>query len=74
MDFQSAIAMVSVSEGISVVPASVGENARRGVQFVKLDAPGATTSLSINFRIDNQSIFVHNFSKIAAQVARRTLR
>lgn len=73
MDFQSAIALVSVNEGVSVVPASVGENQRTGVRFVKLKNSEACTSLSINFRIDNQAIHVQNFVNISARVAKKTL-
>lgn len=73
MDFQSAIALVSVSEGVSIVPASVGENRRNGVRFVKFAAPDATTTISLNYRIDNQAIHLRNFCNIALRVAKRTI-
>jgi DNA-binding transcriptional LysR family regulator len=71
MEFHTAIALVAVDVGVCVVPASVGENQRKGVRFIKLDAPDATTRVSINHRIDNQAIHVHNFCGIAKRVARR---
>lgn len=73
MDFQTAIALVSVDVGVSVVPASVGESHRKGLCFVGLTAKGATTGISLNYRIDNQAIHVKNFCDIAARVAKRTI-
>lgn len=71
MDFQTAIALVSVDAGISVVPASVGENQRKGVRFIPFPAKDAFTGLSVNYRIDNQAIHVKNFCDLAARVAKR---
>jgi len=71
MDFQTAISLVSVEVGAAVVPASVGEAQRRGVRFVPLTNPQATTAVSVTHRIDDQSIHVRNFVEIALRVARK---
>ena len=73
MDFQTAIALVSVEVGVAVVPASVGESRRRGVRFVAIKEAEATTSVSINHRIDEQGIHVHRFVTVAAQFSKRPL-
>lgn len=72
MDFQTAIALVSIEVGICIVPAPVGDSHRKGVRFVNLAAKGGTTGLSLNYRIDNQAIHLKNFCDIAGRVARRT--
>ena len=71
MDFQTAIALVSVEVGVAVVPASVGEAQRRGVRFVAIEEREATTSVSINHRIDEQGIHVHRFVSVAVQFSKR---
>ncbi|WP_349361067.1 LysR substrate-binding domain-containing protein [Stappia sp.] len=71
MDFQTAISLVSVEVGAAVVPASVGEAQRRGVRFVPLTDPQATTAVSVTHRIDDQSIHVRNFVEIALRVSRK---
>lgn len=73
MDYQTAISLVSVEVGCSVVPASVGETQRRGVRFIPLAESDATTGLSLNHRIDNQAIQVQNFIAIALRVAKRAI-
>ena len=71
MDFQTAIALVSVGEGVAVVPASVGSVQRNGVRYHDIAHFTATTGISINHRIDEQGIHVKNFAAIAQKVARK---
>lgn len=71
MDFQTAIALVSVGEGVAVVPASVGSVQRNGVRYHEIAHFTATTGISINHRIDEQGIHVKNFAAIAQKVARK---
>jgi len=74
MDFQTAISLVSVGEGVSIVPASVGEAERRGVRYVRLDEPKATTGVSANYRVDAQSTHIRKFVEIALNVTRASPR
>lgn len=71
MDFQTAITLVSVGEGVAIVPASVGSVQRNGVRYHDVAHFTATTGISINHRIDEQGIHVKNFSAIAQKVARK---
>jgi LysR family transcriptional regulator, benzoate and cis,cis-muconate-responsive activator of ben and cat genes len=71
MDYQTAIALVSVGEGVAVVPASVGSVQRNGVRFHDIANLVAKTGISVNHRIDEQGIHVKNFEAIAQKVARR---
>ena len=73
MDFQTAISLVSVAVGVSIVPASVGESHRKGVRFIKIASPDATTSVSLNYRVDNQAIHVRNFVNISTRVSKRVI-
>lgn len=71
MDFQTAIALVSVGEGVAVVPAYVGSVQRNGVRYHDIAHFRATTGISVNHRIDEQGIHVKNFAAIAQKVARK---
>lgn len=71
MDIQTAIALVSVGEGMAVVPASVGSVQRNGVRFHEIAHFKAKTGISVNHRIDEQGIHVKNFAAIAQKVARK---
>lgn len=73
MDFQTAIALVSVGEGMAVVPASVGAAQRNGVRYHEIANWVAKTGISVNHRIDEQGIHVKNFEAIAQKVARKLL-
>lgn len=72
MDFQTAIALVSVGEGVAVVPQSVGSVQRTGVRFHDIVNPLAKTGVSVNHRLDEQGVHVRNFVAIAQKVARKT--
>lgn len=71
MDFQTAIALVSVGEGVAIVPASVGSVQRNGVRYHEISNLAAKTGISVNHRIDEQGIHVKNFAAIAQKVARK---
>jgi LysR family transcriptional regulator, benzoate and cis,cis-muconate-responsive activator of ben and cat genes len=72
MDFQTAIALVSVGEGVAIVPQSVGAVQRTGVRFHDIANPLARTGVSVNHRLDEQGAHVRNFVVIAQKVARKT--
>lgn len=71
MDFQTAIALVSVGEGVALVPASVGTAQRHGVRYHEIAGLKVRTGISVNHRIDEQGIHVHNFMTLAQKVVRK---
>ncbi|MBO6866956.1 MAG: LysR family transcriptional regulator [Thalassococcus sp.] len=73
MDLQTALSLVSIGEGICVVPASVGTATRNGMRFQKINPPLGVTSLSVNYRLDEQGRHINNFIRIAQSVARKTI-
>ena len=74
MDLQTALSLVAIGEGVCIVPASVGSAPRNGIRFLRFSPNLADTELSLNHRIDEQGVHLHNFVRIAQAVARRTLR
>lgn len=68
MDYQTAISLVSVGEGVSIVPKSVGNSGHQGVRFLPLANPAATTRLSINYRADNREKHIQRFLEIARKM------
>jgi DNA-binding transcriptional LysR family regulator len=72
MDFQTAIALVSVGEGVAVVPQSVGSVQRTGVRFHDIANALDKTGVSVNHRLDEQGVHVRTFVAIAQKVARKT--
>ena len=73
MDLQTAISLVAIGEGVCVVPESVGTAKRNGVKYLAIEPEIARTSLSINYRVDEQGVHVRNFIAIAQRVARRLI-
>jgi DNA-binding transcriptional LysR family regulator len=73
MDYQTAIALVAVGEGVAIVPRSVGSAHRTGVRFYEIANLAVRTAISINHRVDEQGIHVKNFGDIALKVARKVL-
>lgn len=73
MDFQTAIALVSVGEGVALVPASVGTTQRNGVRYHEIAGLTVRTGISVNHRVDEQGIHVHNFVTLAQKVARKVV-
>lgn len=74
MDVQTAISLVSIEAGAAIVPASVGAAERQGVRYVTLENAETTTAVSVNTRIDDQSVHVKQFVDIALRVSRRLVR
>lgn len=70
MDVNTAIGLVAVGEGLAIVPQSVGSMQRNGIRFHHFGHSIGTTGLSVNHRIDDQSIHLKNFVTIARNVAR----
>ncbi|PCH98563.1 MAG: LysR family transcriptional regulator [Rhodobacteraceae bacterium] len=73
MDLQTALSLVAIGEGVCVVPASVSSAQRNGVRFLKIIPELDKTELSLNYRIDEQSLHIRNFITIAQSVARHTI-
>lgn len=73
MDLQTALSLVSVGEGVCIVPESVANAPRKGMKFLKIDPEIARTELSVSYRLDEQGVHVKNFVSIAQKVARKVL-
>ena len=69
-DFQTAISLVSVGVGISVVPESVALTTRPGVFYRPYVGTNPGTALTIHARRDNQSPQVMNFLDVARKFVR----
>lgn len=69
-DFQTAISLVSVGAGISVVPESVAQTTRPGVFYRPYVGTNPGTALTIHARRDNQAPQVMNFLEIARKFVR----
>lgn len=72
MDVNTALGLVAVGEGVAILPASVGSGQRNGIRFHPFATSIGQTGLSINQRIDDQSVHASNFARIARAVARKT--
>jgi DNA-binding transcriptional LysR family regulator len=70
-DYQTAISLVSVGVGVSLVPESVSQSERPGVIYRTYDGNNPGTSLSLNYRRDNRFPHLFNFLKIARTIIRR---
>lgn len=73
MDYQTAISLVSVGVGVSIVPESVSTTQRAGVSYRKYVGPNPGTVLSVNYRQDNHSPQLRNFLEIARRYARESV-
>ncbi|MBL0372275.1 LysR family transcriptional regulator [Rhizobium sp. KVB221] len=73
MDYQTAISLVSVGVGVSIVPESVSGTQRAGVSYRKYAGPNPGTALSVNYRLDNRSPQLRNFVEIARRYARESV-
>lgn len=69
-DYQTAISLVSVGVGISLVPESVSRSERTGVAYRPYVGHNPGTSLSLNYRRDNRMPHLQNFLKVALKMAR----
>lgn len=72
MDLQTALSLVAVGEGVCVVPESVSNAPRKGMKFLKIEPEIARSELSVNYRVDEQSVHVRNFVDVAQKVARKS--
>lgn len=70
-DYQTAISLVSVGVGISVVPESVSTTQRPGVFYKKYIGHNPGTGLSAHARRDNTKPHVLNFFKIVETYTRK---
>lgn len=73
MDLQTALSLVSVGEGVCIVPESVSSAPRQGMKFLKIEPEIARTALSVNYRVDEQGVHVQNFVRLAQKVARKII-
>lgn len=71
MDYQTAISLVSVGVGVSLVPKSVATTKRNGVRFVDYQGPNPGTALSISYRRDNRDPMIMNFINVAQKLTRK---
>ncbi|MDL2401004.1 LysR family transcriptional regulator [Rhizobium mayense] len=69
-DYLTAISLVSVGVGISVVPESVAQNERPGVIYRHYEGCNPGTQLSLNYRRDNRSPHLFGFLTLARKIAR----
>ncbi|AJE45833.1 LysR substrate-binding domain-containing protein [Celeribacter indicus] len=63
-DYQTAISLVSVGVGLSVVPRSVSQVSRPGVTFRPFTGENPGTRLTIHARLDNRRPHLLNFFEI----------
>ncbi len=70
-DFQSAISLVSVGVGLSVVPESVARTQRPGVIYRPYIGHNPGTALTVHARLDNRAPQVMNFLEITRKFARK---
>lgn len=73
MDLHTALSLVAVGEGVCIVPETVASTPRKGVKFLKIKPEIARTSLSLNYRLDEQGLHVQNFVRLAQKVARKLI-
>lgn len=69
-DYQSAISLVSVGVGLSVVPESVAGTTRPGVTYRPYTGYNPGTALTVHARLDNRAPQVMNFLEITRKFAR----
>lgn len=70
MDFQTAISLVAVGVGVSIVPYSVSLAQRPGVWYRPYEGYNPGTALSVNYRRDNRSPQLLSFLEITRAYAR----
>ncbi|MHC9237069.1 LysR family transcriptional regulator [Pseudooceanicola sp. 502str34] len=70
-DYQTAISLVSVGVGLSVVPRSVSQVSRPGVAFRPFTGENPGTRLTIHARLDNRRPHVLNFFDVLRRFTRQ---
>ncbi|MGE4372061.1 MAG: LysR substrate-binding domain-containing protein [Xanthobacter sp.] len=68
-DFQTAMSLVAIGAGISIVPASVAESSRPGMLYMPYEGYNPGTGLSLNYRRDNQSPHLFTFLALSRRIA-----
>ncbi|MEW5423585.1 LysR substrate-binding domain-containing protein [Amorphus sp. 3PC139-8] len=71
-DYQTAISLVSVGVGLSLVPASVSSTQRAGVRYRTYTGNNPGTSLTVHARLDSRSPHVMNFFEIVKRYSRKS--
>jgi DNA-binding transcriptional LysR family regulator len=61
MELQTALGLIAVGVGVSLVPASVERSHRHGVAYRPLESPAPQTELSLCFRRDNAGDVLREF-------------
>jgi DNA-binding transcriptional LysR family regulator len=67
-DYHTAISLVAVDFGISLVPYSVAQSERPGVAYLPYEGFNPGTSLSLNYRLDNRGPHIQNFLRLARKL------
>ena len=67
-DYQTAISLVSIGVGVSLVPESVAESQRIGVNFCYYDGYNPGTALSINYRRDSCGPHITKFLEASRRI------
>lgn len=65
MDLQTALGLVAVGAGVSIIPQSIEQAHRTGMRCLPLTPPTPMTTLSLNWRRDNRSEVLRNFVRLA---------
>ena len=73
-DYQTAISLVSVGAGVSIVPTSVAESQRIGVTFRRYEGFNPGTALSINYRRDNRGPHMIKFLALSRKIVRSSAK
>lgn len=61
MELQTALGLIAVGAGVSLVPASVEESQRHGIAYRRIAGDGPRTSLSLAYRRDNKAATLNLF-------------
>lgn len=73
MEVQTALGLIAVGVGVSLVPASVERSHRHGIAYRRLQAPAPQTELSLCYRRDNTGEVLREFRSAVHRVT-STLR
>lgn len=63
MELQTALGLIAVGAGVSLVPASVEESQRHGVTYRSIAGMAPRTALSLSVRRDNRAVALRHFRK-----------
>lgn len=67
IQMQTIVSLVSANMGIALVPQSVSNLQRTGVQYVPLAAPVPLLETGLAWRADNDSPVLHQFLQLLAE-------